>query len=1009
MKRRGAYATLFSPLPTITNPLPSNVKVFGIAARDSGSLAMVWDNGLAGGAHGVCVGDRLSNTTLGASAASRAMGTYQRGIDDLVPFAEFPSGGGGVFNTYPPTAVGMGYQSGARTAGAPRALDISLSSDIAVNAAMSGGAFPALGFASGDAVAYRCVIGYERLNAAGQPVEVLGAPGGRYVYARQLSGTGKNIPMLRVRLPSSLSSFITWSAASTQATLKAFMYVYRSHLLAADATKALQGVSSVAPTDEMQMVFKTQIQAGDIATGYIEFKDVCPVGGEGPPLYTSPSQGGILTERWQAPVSNTMASFKGTTFRGGISEFVARTTIQITNPPYVFTIASLTSTGTAFTFPLAGAVVPTITTGMIFSVKGTSLTADYVVSGTATLAAGTLTVPVTGAPGAGAFATVNAVAGRVQLVYGSGGYTVNYDASFNSAQTGAANKFYVPLPVDPVTGALDVQLTSYVQMIAASLCTCINFTGATGAYVPELYASNNASGTLDAASIMLELRDTNPANYSLVNFKVVVAGSTTNSFDLATRILPVQDATRTSAKNRLMWGPPGIIDCVCPLYQLDIGSPNKEILFVRATRNALYIGKEDGLWTFDGDGSGGNNWTLTAVSPDAIPITPSSVDVYEDSLLMATVNGVLLVSGASVITLSSSIAAEYRDAVNSRTRMNVFATQYGYFTCVCSYKEQTLTISIPTYAGPGVLPVNMIFVYSFVSRQWVIDAQSASVIFAGDVNVPQQTVAPLRARLSATVQMYNYAASFGVLDVLEKRIIRLPDPNGLYASALAIESGDSNLDDNPTGALSQYGSILPLEEDTCSGALTLVSGSTYTYTGPRPSPEYALAAVAAIYVGGVYVPVTASTYTTTATPALLLNVTLAEGTPGMYTGQTGWLCSPPPASLTFAPIGDGRNAYVFSQAAIMQTRRSSVKNMIFSFWLDTAPLLPFVVPDTEVVPGLVLNTAPLNVTRADIPGRMSRGSRLNMKVDFVPAIRERIEISALLMDLGQTAAEEVVY
>lgn len=1016
MKRRVPYTTMRAPLPP-------NVQYYGLAANNFRAICAAWvGQPLFNGK--LLVGDRLSWLAMPVQAGDRVGSSFLRGYDDVLNAVDLYGGGGVLFGTSPPVVVGNSLGAGARLGGSPRGQDISLSATLGVGAVAVNAASPSIGFASGDAVAYRCVIGYERLNASGTPVEVMGAPGGRFLFLVPTSSAG-GVPRLRVRIPGTIGNYITWS---TGTSLNAYVWVYRSTLLTGEAAKALSGVSSVAPSDEMQLVFKTKLLAADFSAGYFEFTDVCPVGAEGPPLYTNPTLGGIAVERGRPPACNSVATFKDTTFYGGTLEKVGRTTIILVGPPHVFA-SSITSTGSAFTLVCIGTVAPVLTAGMIFSVIGTGISADYVVSGTATLSAGILTVPVTGAPAAATYLSCYATFARITVTSSIGSiasaFSMTYDASLNSSPTGAVGKWYISLPLRGYGGFLDVQMKAYVQAIAASLATCINITGIPGGGTVnrpyEICASNNATGTLDAASIMVEIRG-DAASGIYCSFAAV--GSTYNLYDLASKIPPITDAQPSSQSNFIQWGPPGIVDAVCPKYSLAIGSPTKEILKLVATKNALYIFKEDGLWILDGDGSGGTSWGLTHVSSDVVALTPSSIDVYEDTVFVATTYGVLMISGATIVNISHNILSEYSDAIASRKLTNGSGgLAYGGYSVTCSHKEQSVSVNIPTVGiYPSFTPTSISFIYSFTTQEWVIDSSSAMTIFAGDSNVGIQVASPARSRLSVRVQQLAFndptTGFYNVFDIIEKRVVRFPDPIAPYATSLAIESAASDAYNEPAYSLSEVGTRLPLEEESCYATATTAAGiTTLTFPSGCPvSPENLAIGSVVLATGGVgawvtYLPTSMQWVSfTTGAPFFIGSLGLQLTLPGApnISGQVT-LFTIMPTEVQFSPIGDGICSYNFNQVGIFQTRRGSVKNMNFSFWVDATSSFPYVAPDVETVGPQLLRTKPSAVIRAAVPDRMTRGSRLNVKIATIPVFSERFEISKLLSSHTPTSAEETEY
>ena len=991
--RRGPYTKFLSNLP--------NKPTLGVGQRGDGSLASVWTDGGT-----ITAGDIYHSVALGPLAAVRPGSKYLFGTDDLMNSVEFANSAGLLFPTSPALGIDTDSQN-IWFAGVPRSASICLNSEVdVVNNQITGAVVnPSVGLNPGDVAAYRAVLAYDRrktqYGASSDPVTVSGPPSGRYLYARQTSATAvPKVPKLRVYLP---ADFIYHYSYYSLSPFTAYLYIYRSILTAA-AAGALPNSVDPAPTDEMQLVFKTIISVGDTANGYIEFTDICPSGGEGPALYCNPSLGGSNQERWLPPQANSIATYKGTTFYGGIQERVARTYMLVTGAPYVWS-GTFTVAASVFTFTIpSGSInpVPYMPIGSVFSIKNAALNSDYVLSGPATLSGTTLSVPVTAGPANGTYSACHATCGSVVIQVDSNTWTVN--ASLNVATTGASGKFLVEYPVNSSTALLEVPTKVYVQGFAANLCTGINLT-CTAANL-NVTASNLATGTLDTATITLEMRSSLASTGVALSTTVTVSGTTTNVYDLAARVYPVKPAELVTYANRLMWGPNGIPDCVCPVNQIDIGSPEKEILKLVVTRNALYIFKEDGLWYLDGDGT---SWVLTLISPDAVALAPSSIDTYQDVVYAACTEGVLMVSGGSVSSISGAIQTEYRDILLSQAPAG--ANLGVIHTCIASHIDSSLTITIPG-ANSGNLPfgqrLSAIFVFSFITRQWLKTVVAQAALYpGGDPNVGTQESSKILCRMPFRAQTSNPVS--GATDTTNAQIIRLLDQLAYpYLGCHAIETGGVITSGTPPLICDAMGRVLPFTDDSQQVTLTRVNGTTYTFSGPLAVPESVVAG------GWIYVtspspqayPIVSVSFSSDSTPEILVTITVAAGTTNLAGSQ--WMFFPPPASITFTPFGDGVQAYNFNEVMIKQTRRSSAKNIQFTFWLDNTTPFPYTAPDTQVLGPTQTQTISAQVTRAGVPARMTRGSTLNVRIDAGFSAGERIEFSTLLADFTPTAAEEVI-
>ena len=1014
--RRGPYTKFNGSVP--------NLPVLGVGQHGQGTLSFIW-NPSSGGPY---VGNLTKSLQLAVGAANRVGPQFLRGIDDILSGVEFPSAGGVFFPTLP--AMACNEVSGSLwNAGCPRSADISWVADKLYTGTGSGTTNSAEGFNPGDTVAYRATFAYDRPGVTGSPVTVTGPPSGRFIYARRTSDTGVTCPVLQVRIP---SDFPAYYSTNNTTPFTAYLYVYRSILTAA-AALALTGVANPAPTDEMQLVFKTIVQSTDITNGYIQFTDVCPNGGEGPALYSNPSLGGSNVERWLPPQANSVATYKGTAFYGGVQDRVSRTNILFTGTPQIYGTSFTVNAGVITVNIGTGNTLPYMVPGMIFSLYkasgGGGVSGDYVINGTVTYVSGTgiLSIPVAAAPTNNTYTAYYGTCGRVQIALNDQTTTTwTLDASFNVATTGASGKFLVEVPFNTTTYNLEISTKAYVQKFAAALCTGINLTCTRSGYV--VTGSNLATGSLESAVITLEIRLT-AVNTSCITTNIYTTvsalGSPTNFYDLASRVVPTTQAQFTANTNRVVWGVPGIYDHFCPAYSFDIGSPQREILKLVATRNALYVFKEDGLWVIDGDGSGGSNWTLTFITSDVIPLSPSSIDVYEDAVYSACYTGVVEIMGATVNLISGPIVAEYSDIMKAKSIPAAFSGGEAVcaYTCIASYFDQALTVSIPVFGTGHTVPMHAVAIltYSFVTQQWLVGYQYSVQLFTTDPNLGTQIAAPICARPAFRVQSNTPIGSL-LLDTVQKAILRFCNSLGTYISQHAIESGNisSGVPLAPyvytMGSSTLRGSngrLLPYTDD--SQVITLVYAGTrgsYYFVGPLVQPEASIqyaGLLSTSLLNDTIIPILSGSFTSDSTPEMRTNITISEATPGQYNGIQYWLLCPPGVNMVFAPVGNGIQAYNFNQAAIMQTRRSSAKNLTFTFWLDTASPFPNQPEVIASVSPAVVDTVPRNVIRSDIPDSMTRGSRLNIQVQNGFSAGERVEFSQLLVDFAPIAGEEISY
>jgi hypothetical protein len=162
-----------------------------------------------------------------------------------------------------------------RTAGGLKALDA---------AATTSGA---TGFMPDNSqIAYRILWGYKDANNN----LILGTVSNRAIVSNSSGGT------VDVSV-----SFTIPDAATTSD----FYQIYRS---------AASASSTTEPTDEMQLVYEANPTSGQISAGTVTVVDIVPDALKGATLYTSPSEGGIVSNNEPPPFCNDFCTYRGYTF-----------------------------------------------------------------------------------------------------------------------------------------------------------------------------------------------------------------------------------------------------------------------------------------------------------------------------------------------------------------------------------------------------------------------------------------------------------------------------------------------------------------------------------------------------------------------------------------------------------------------------------------------------------------------------------------------------------------------
>ena len=922
-----------------------------------------------------------------------------------------------------------------------------------------------IGLLAGERCAYRATLSVLRVvdTAAMQSsVESESAPSGRTVFSRSVNDTDptdRKFPDITVRLPPSLGT--------RYPTTKFQMWVnlYRSYRLDKSAVAAFgqQGSIDSTPGDEMALVYRRTITAGEMTAGYVTFKDLAPWGMTGRPLYTNAGAGsGITTERTQPPRASSITVFKEHAYYANTDDRFITSVFNVINVPYVYNVTNyLTAPNRVqITLPtLAGAAaVLTYTNGDKVSTRtAAGVVQNFTINGVITLAAGVLTIPVTEAPTTPGAATDVAIIGylkytktdmlnaattrKMDLVWSDGAFATT------------ANQIRVTTKLAEATARASSAM-DLVQEFASNICAGINATAiASSDYV---VASNlgSPSGTMEAALIAVELD--NALGVSALTSKtwksfLISAETSTDFRTMNVRIAGELQSWPDRRGDRVRVSADGIYNNTVPAHTFFIGDASKDIIRQIATRDAIYVFKEDGLWTIDGHDP--QTAAVTLVSQGIRLLSPNSVCVYQDTVYAATGQGVLAIRGTAVSTISAAIQDDYFRYVSSRVLPDMGAlissglavNRVDYYAAGASEVEGTVSFSIPVYgsrtavASPQSGMVRYaIFVFNVATTQWGISIEDYT--YQGAIGL----IAPVKARpalpLAAEFGLYSSMTNFA-----RSPLVRLQAYNE-DAGIEPLMEIDTATEGSPHTALDEWGFVpipgvdveyVKLEKDGSAadaiihdfaampGIDLLNLEDVYFLSSAGNLYRAAImdlgtpGQISLLFYGPTYPqyptagPATGEQQAASrGTPAGLGNTdyanTVIPGAGGSNTNGVlyGWLCVPIKSVWRFSPFGDGQTTMNFNQIALLQTNRGSAQSFSLNFWLDDGLSNPFTSPTKY--PLNTDMTAANNVVRAQVPLKATRGSRLTVEVTHM-AVGEVLSISKVFIDADPIEGEEIAY
>jgi len=921
-----------------------------------------------------------------------------------------------------------------------------------------------VGLLAGERCAYRATLSVLRVadtTTMQGSVESESAPSGRTVFSRSVNDTDPTVrkfPDIYVRLPPILGT--------RYPTTKYQMWVnlYRSYRLDRSATTAFgqQGAIDSTPGDEMALVYRRTITAAEMTAGYVTFKELAPWGMTGRPLYTNAGSGsGITTERTQPPRAASVTVFKEHAYYANTDDRFITSVFNVINVPYVYPVTSYANAPNRviITLPaLAGAEpVPPYVAGDIVSTRSAAgVIQNFTINGVITKVGAVVTIPVVQAPAVLGVATDSAIMGyikytktdmanaatvrKLDLVWSDGTFATTANQIRVTPKLGEATA--------RASSAMDL-----VQEFATNICSGINATAIANS--DYIVASNLGSptGTMEAALISVELD--NALGVSALASKTwksfLISAEVSSDFrTMAVRIAGDLQSRPDRRADRIRVSAPGIYNNTCPAYTHHVGDASKSIIRQVATRDAIYVFKEDGLWTIDGHDP--QSAAVTLVSQGIRLLSPNSVCIYQDTVYAATGQGILAIRGTAVSTLSATIQEDYFRYVSSRVLPDVGVlistsndSRLDYYSAGASEIEGTVSFSIPVYGnntgvagapGDGAVVRYAIFVYNAATAQWGISIEDWTY------GVDSKPILPVKARPAMPL-----AAEFGLYLTLSnfarQPLIRLQ----AYNTTIAIEplmEIDAPSEGSPFTVLDEWGFVaLPgvdveyvkLEKNGSASAAKINNFSAMPGMSALALEDvYFLSSAGNLYrafvsswASPLLLTFYGPTYPTypTAGPATGEQQTLHVGTPaglgntdyantvipgagGSNTNGVlyGWLCVPIKSVFRFTPLGDGQTVMNWNQVALLQTSRGSAQSFKFTFWLDDGKSNPYLSPTKYPLDTAL--TAANDLILAQVPLKATRGLRLTVEIEH-KAVGEVLSISKLLVAADPIEGEEIVY
>jgi hypothetical protein len=378
----------------------------------------------------------------------------------------------------------------------------------------------------------------------------------------------------------------------------------RTYVTAIEVYRTRTFPVGVTPDDEMQLVGVVPING----TGGGSFGDGVPDVLRTTTLYTSPSRGGIENANDRPPGCACLERFRGAVFFGN--------TLSPHRAIVSFKYADKTGVATGLGVRTATGNVASGSSAITTVSNVTGLVAGMLVTGNG--------MPTTGPT-------------YITSVVGS---TVNLTAVATGTFGATALRFYDTLLADGSTR---------IPLIANS-----GTASQLGYAALNLFVAYEISPPQPGyqATLVVERRYPSDGVFTLA------PGTNAADTNLGTGITSTQDAL----PHGLSWSAPDEPEHVPPKNFARVGDQGRAILGLRATRDALFIFKEDGIFRLSGvDGS----YRIDPFDPSAFCILPSSIRRMRNAIYFLSSYGIVEIANDALRAVSQPIENELARIINA--------------------------------------------------------------------------------------------------------------------------------------------------------------------------------------------------------------------------------------------------------------------------------------------------------------------------------------------------------
>lgn len=516
-----------------------------------------------------------------------------------------------------------------------------------------------------------------------------------------------------------------------------FYQVYRSALF------TLSDSVVVVPDDELQLVFESNPTSAEITAGFIgPFTDDTSDSfrAQGTLLYTNPSQGGIAVANYQPPLAKDVALYKNQLFfantvnkytlllslitgeaSSGPSDpgFTVSTQAVLVNQGITYRAVNYGTGGNSITIRLLD---PALTNSPLsFSVVGNAITASLATDGggaITTTRAQLVTAMGASAPvsalvtATGGDATVLTALAATALATGTTGSVITFTSDGDSfdlvfiASSGSDDfENGVIALIDDTGGTLDpsddLSVGQVIEAMAQKIVKAIN-RHTDNDFLNAYYSSgfDDLPGQITFQTRFLE------------NEIFTITSNNQLCREAFSPVLQSADAVATNdvAVNRVYFSKVQQPEA-CPLLNyFDIGAGDKGIIRVIASRDSLFVFKEDGVFTISGQEGealqvNGLDNTCKIKGPETVVIGNNQVFLFAD-------DGITVVTESGARVISQPIDDKVQALPNTALFTGLIKSAFGVFYDT----EKKYYLWLPT--DPEDQVATQAFVFNTVTQTW---------------------------------------------------------------------------------------------------------------------------------------------------------------------------------------------------------------------------------------------------------------------------------------------------